>query len=435
MNRRTFVKTLTIAGGTVVAVGPSATAKRAAAKRQDTITLRQWYHQYGEEGTEDAVKRYAEQYTEANPNVEVEVNWVVGDYPALLNAALLTDDGPDLFESTPNLDWVRNGLIAPLDDLLTPEVRADYTERELQSNTIEGVLYGLKIVVDTGMIYYRPSLLEAAGVAPPTTMDELIAAAQALTDGPTKGLFLGNDGGISAMQTILPWSAGSDFITPDNQDVFDNPGTVAAYEKLRELNQTDALLIGAPTDWFDPSAFIQNLCAMAWGGLWMMPVVTEELGDDFGVIPWPALTASTGAPVASPAPGVAGTPTPATFLGGWSQLVSARSANVDAAKAYAKWLWVDNADVQRDFNLEYGFHVPPRRSVAAGAEALQGGPPAQAVEILNNYARSMSLVWTAPMGAALGDAVTRIVRDGADATQEVAAAAEAVRAEVARLGL
>jgi multiple sugar transport system substrate-binding protein len=423
LDRRAFIRTLTFAAGGVYA-GSRLTNPLAAKATQGEVTLTQWYHQYGEAGTEDAVRRYAQQYEDANPGVAIEVNWTIGDYPTILNTALVGGQAPDLFESSPNLDWVRNGLIAPLDDLIPPDIRADFNPRELATNTIEGQLYGIKIVVDTGGIYYRRSYLEQAGVQPPTNVDELIAAATALTNGPVKGLFLGNDGGISSMQQIMPWAAGSDFITAENQVVFDNPATIAAYQKLRELNQTDALLVGAPTDWFQPDSLIQGLVAMQWGGLWAMPQVTEELEDDFGYMAFPPLAGATGGP---------GQPTPATFLGGWSQLVNAKSPNIDAAKAYAKALWVDNTEVQRDFNLSYGFHIPPRLSVAATAEELQSGPPAEAVNILNQYGRSLSPLWTGAMGSALGDAVTRIVRDGADPTAEISAAAEATRQELQRL--
>src|SRR5689334_8148497 len=50
-------------------------------------TLQQWYHQYGEEGTHDAVLKYAKGYTKAN----VKVSWVPGtgnEYPDKTRAAL-----------------------------------------------------------------------------------------------------------------------------------------------------------------------------------------------------------------------------------------------------------------------------------------------------------------------------------------------------------
>jgi hypothetical protein len=65
-------------------------------------------------------------------------------------------------------------------------------------------------------------------------------------------------------------------------------------------------------------------------------------------------------------------------------MVSAKSANVDAAKAYIKWLWIDNTKDQEDFNLSYGFHIPPRKSLAAQATKLQSGPAADALKIFND---------------------------------------------------
>ncbi|MCU1652862.1 MAG: hypothetical protein JWQ60_4011, partial [Pseudonocardia sp.] len=54
--------------------------------------LSQWYHQYGEPGTEQAVQRYAAAYDRA----KVTVQWRPGDYDRQTAAALLTDDGPDV---------------------------------------------------------------------------------------------------------------------------------------------------------------------------------------------------------------------------------------------------------------------------------------------------------------------------------------------------
>ena len=184
-------------------------------------------------------------------------------------------------------------------------------------------------------------------------------------------MFLGNDGGVSALINIAPWSAGSDFLV-DNKIAFNNAQTVAAYEKLRELNDSGALLIGAPTDWWDPSAFTQGLAAMQWGGLWSYPAIRKAMGNDVGGMAWPALDAGG---------------QPATFLGGWSAMVNAQGSHIEEAKKYVQWLWIENKQKQEDWCLAYGFHVPPRASVAQTATALQGPVPAQAVKDLAAYGR------------------------------------------------
>ena len=245
-------------------------------------------------------------------------------------------------------------------------------------------------------------------------MDEVISVSKELDSGRVKGLFLGNDGGISALLNLAPWSAGSDFLV-DNQIVFDNERTALSYAKVKELNESGSLLIGAPTDWWDPSAFTQGLAAMQFTGLWAMPQIKKDLGDDFGVGPWPALDAQ-GKPV--------------TFWGGWSEMVNARSKHVEEAKQFVKWLWLENTKDQQDWSLSYGFHVPPRKSAAAAAEPLKTGPAAEAVKILNDNGRILPPQWTAAMGTALTDALSNIVKNGADPAQEVKAAADKCRAEL-----
>ena len=192
-------------------------------------------------------------------------------------------------------------MIEPLDDIIAA-VKSDFNPTALKPLTIKGKIYAIKMINDMGVIYYRKSLLQKAGVQPPTTMDDLIAVSKKLSSGGAKGLYIGPDGGVNALTYILGWSAGGDFISDDNKIVFATDRVAKAYEKLRELNASGGVLPDAPTFWWDPSAFTQGLCAMQWCGLWAMPGITKALGSDFGIIPFPALDAQG---------------QPATFFGGW----------------------------------------------------------------------------------------------------------------------
>lgn len=417
-DRRSVVKSMLFVGGAVAFSGFGHSSRAVA---QDSIRLVHWYHQYGEAGTEDAVRRYAEQYTTENPNIEIEIVWQLGTYAEALGAALLTDDAPDVFEQgVPTLAQVREGQIAPLDDLFTDEVRASFNEVSLNAATIEGSIYMVKMLDDTGIIYYHRSLLEEAGIEPPDSLDALIEAATALDTGRQKGLFVGNDSGIGALGGPLMWSAGGNFLNEDNTaPAFNTPRVAAAYTKLRDLNDSGALLLGAPTEYWDPSAFIQNLTAMQWTGLWAMPQILAEVGaENFGVVPWPA----------SDAEG-----TPSTFWGGWGECVFGGGQYIEEAKALVKYLWIDNTEIQQDWNLGYGFHVPPRTEAAETAEALQEPPASEVVGFLNDYGVATPPLWTGAMGTALTDAITAIVRDGADAEETLAATEATVQEELDRL--
>lgn len=375
-----------------------------------SVTLTQWYHQYGEKGTHKAVNRYAKKFSKANSDIAVKVGWNPGDYGGKLSTALLKG-GPDVFEANePTVDMVANNQVADLSDFYTKDLKSDFNPAVLEKITIDGKIYAVPIVLDTGVLYYRKSALSKAGVQPPEDIDELIAATKKLTKGKQKGLFLGNDGGVDAAKGPLPWSASQAYM--DGKKIaFNTDDTAASFQKLVELNKSGGLLEGFTTDYLDPQAFIQGACAMQWTGLWAMPGIKKELGDDFGVLPWPKMT------------GVS-KPTPSTFIGGWSEMVNPKGDHVDDAKKLAKWMWLDQKEIQRDFNLSYGFHVPPRKSAAREAKELQSGPAADAVSILDKYGNANSSYWNSSMDTYLTDSISRMVKKDADIAKELDKAEE-----------
>ncbi len=384
------------------------------------ITLTQMYHQYGETGTQQAALRYAKQYSDSQSKVNVKVSWVPGDYATKLSTVLLGSQAPDVFEFYSIDDsWVKQGLVTPLNDLFTPQVKSDFQSPDLDAFTINGNVYAVKELDDTEFLYYRKSMLDKAGIDPAslTSVDALLEAANKLTTSKVKGLFVGNDGGISALTDIVIFATGGN-ILENNQIIFDTPDVVTAFTDLRRIATSKATLTGAPTDYTDPSAFIQGLTAIQWTGLWAMPAIQAALGDDYGIIPWPAI-GSKGTPAAS--------------WGGWGAMVYGKGKHVEEAKALVKYLWIDNTSIQQDWCLDYGFHVPPRKSSAATATKLKSGWPAEAVKILYSYGRTVSPLVDSVMSTALSDAVTNIVKNNADAATQVGKAAQTCRAELQKL--
>nr|WP_240188565.1 extracellular solute-binding protein [Nakamurella flavida] len=379
--------------------------------------MSQWYHQYGEAGTQQAVERYAAAY----PDATVSVQWSPGDYDKKVAAALLTDSGPDVFEAGngPSIDQIQSGQVVELTGILG-DAAGDFTPSLIERMTWQGKLYGVPQVIDMQLLVYRKSLLEAAGLQPPTTFDELEAAAAALTTADVKGLFVGNDGGAGVLPGPVMWSVGADYLTADNQIGFTDPLVAEALGRLHGLFTSGSLLLGAPADWSDPSALVDGLTAMQWTGLWTLPALQEGLGDDFGVLPWPAYSATVGAG--------------SVPIGAYGSAVSAKSTNPDAAKAFVKYLWVDRTEDQIDWAQSYGFHIPARTSLADQAEGLKSGPAADAVTLVEQNGHAQTpLLWTPASGTALSDAVTRIIKDGSDPAAEMATVAQTVQAELDRV--
>lgn len=356
-------------------------------------SLVQYFHAYGEPGTEQAIKRYAKAYKEAN----VSTQWITGEnFESKLFSALLTDNAPDLFEFHPQIQLVRSGQVADLTDLVEP-VKDDFNQADIASHTVDGKIYGVRMIDDPQFFFYRKSMFEKAGVDVPTTLDELIEVAAKLTTDKVKGVFLGNE--LDAIVRPLIWAAGADTLDEKNRIAYHTDGVKEGLVKLRKLFTSGDLLLGAPTDFWDPSALNQGLTAIQWCGMWAMPQMQQALGDDLGVFPFPKVTDAG---------------KPSVYNGGWSMFVNAKGRNVDAAKEYVKWLWIDQKEYQEDWSLSYGFHVPPRLSIAESAEKLKSGLPAEGVRLFNEYGHFDNIGFTQAMIDAIEDVVGDCVRAGGD---------------------
>ncbi|WP_234538196.1 ABC transporter substrate-binding protein [Streptomyces shenzhenensis] len=374
--------------------------------------LTQMYHAYGEAGVEQALKRYASGYKSA----DVTTQWITSsDYESKLFATLLTKSAPDVFEFHPQIQMVKSGQVADLSDLIDP-VKDDFNPADIKSHTVDGKIYGIRMIDDPQFFFYRPSLFEKAGVKVPETLDELIEAAAKLTTSKMKGVFLGND--LHAIISPLIWSAGADTLDDKNQIAYHTPGVVEGLKKLRKLFTSGDLLLGAPTDFWDPSSLNQGLCAMQFCGMWAMPQFQKVLGDDLGIFPFPKTVDSGKQSV---------------YNGGWSMFVNAKGDNVDAAKEYVKWLWIDQKKDQEDFATSYGFHIPPRTSIAASATKLKSGLPAEGVKLFNEFGHFDNIGWTQAMIQASWDVLSNCVRKAGDPDKALDQCDTAVNRELKKL--
>ncbi|MFF3379345.1 ABC transporter substrate-binding protein [Streptomyces sp. NPDC002680] len=374
--------------------------------------LVQYFHAYGEAGTEQAIKKYAKAYSKAN----VSTQWITSaDYESKLFATLLTDNAPDLFEFHPQMQMITSGQVADLTDIITP-VKDDFNPADIKSHTVDGKIYGVRMIDDPQFFFYRKSMLEAAKVEVPTTLDELMEAAAKLTTGKVKGLYMGDD--LHSVINPMIWSAGADTLDEKNQIAYHTPGVIEGIKKMRKLFTSGDLLLGAPTASWDPSSLNQGLCAIQFCGMWAMPGIQAALGDDWGVFPFPKTIDSGKQSV---------------YNGGWSMFVNAKGDNVEAAKAYVKWLWLDQKEYQEDWATSYGFHIPPRSSLAKTATKLKSGNAAEGVRLFNEFGHFDNIGWTQAMITSLEDVFANSVRKDMDPEAALDKADTAVNRELKKL--
>ena len=394
--------------------GSSSSASASGGGAGD-VELTQWYHEYGENGVEDAVKRYAAAYDQA----EVTVKWNPGQYEKALSAALLTNDVPDVFEygNGPTLDMIKAGQVVDLTDTLG-EAKSQFAASVLAAMTWDDKIWAIPQTVDMQMLYYRKSLLEKAGVQPPQTFAELVTAARAVQTKDIGGFFAGNDGGVGVLGNQLIWASGLEQINAEKTGIgFDEPAMYDALTQFRDLSE-DGLLDSASKDWFDAAPFINEETAMQWTGLWVLPDVQEAFGDDFGVVPFPAIGAS-GRQVVP--------------FGAFSSCVSAKGTDPEAAKAFVKWLWVDQEADQVDFSNSYGTHIPAKPALVPQATKIAEGAGAEAARFVTDFGHAPSLLWTPASQQAYVAALSNVVRKNADPQKEIGAVAARAQAEIKRV--
>jgi ABC-type glycerol-3-phosphate transport system substrate-binding protein len=111
------------------------------------------------------------------------------DVGAVLDARVAEGDPPDVaFLPQPGLldRYAREGIIHPLGDDITGDVRARYAPEWQRLATVDGRLYGVWFkAADKSLVWYHVGAFERAGIVPPDDLDRLDAVADVLADGGT----------------------------------------------------------------------------------------------------------------------------------------------------------------------------------------------------------------------------------------------------------
>ncbi|MDX1991404.1 MAG: ABC transporter substrate-binding protein [bacterium] len=189
----------------------------------------------------------------------------------------------------------RNVLL-PLNDYMAEAglTSDQFFTEAIRELSVGDTVYGLPLTVDARALYYNIDLLEAAGIEPPTTWDELREAAIALTqraeDGTLEvaGFSLGDVGLFNMYLQQAGGSMLSEDLTTTN---FNNEAGLSVLNFWNQLINEDRVYelgfetgLGEGTD-----AFVTGRVAMQYNGPWMLNFY-KSYGDElnFGVVPPPA---------------------------------------------------------------------------------------------------------------------------------------------------
>ncbi len=247
-------------------------------------------------------------------------------------------------------DYAAQNILLPLDDRIaqTPSLEIDdFLPTAYAASAIEGVQYGLPVQPHPELLWIRADWFAAAGLAPPTTTEDVLQAAEALHD-PDAGRY-----GICwnaqrrqalGQQMAHFYGAFGQPLLQDDQPTLDTPaGQAAAHYAL-------ALMAYSPPD----------ILTMAWD----QRILRFDAGGCVMTYGWGARTflAEEVSPLVAylPAPHAPGA-NPVTPVGTWSLGIPANiGPRADLAWDFLAWL---SSPAQQHLLAEHGNGGMPRQSL------------------------------------------------------------------------
>ncbi len=316
------------------------------------------------------IQELIDAFNAANPDVVVSQepqNW--GEIYAKAPAAVAAGAGPDMLFAIPDFAPIFKGLgqLQPVDGFVAElDAKHDFVDSAVEAYTYDGGIWAVPMYNMTMHLWYRPSVLEAAGVAVPTTWDEWRAAAETLTVEGQYGMGLPANKQLYTDQTVYSVmlnGGAAEIYNEDGTLRFDNPESVAAYEFYNDM------LAFSPPDatswtWGEAEAcFASRGCAMVLQFSTIATYDTQAEGDaaDLGVAAIPVKTAGE-------APGTIAYANAVMFL-------SQDEAKREASQRFIAFL-LEPENYGRFLNMEPGLFFPVTTD-GATAETLWSDPVVQ----------------------------------------------------------
>lgn len=227
------------------------------------------------------------------------------------------------------------------------EVSGDFPTELLAGAAYDGKQYGLPYTTNNVALYYNKAMLDSAGIAVPTTWDELRDAAIELTGGEQYGYMFGAQGQGAFLFWPWLWQNGGQILNDDMTAAFASDEGIEAFEFYAGMAMTDKVappeFIASNASWDQYVApFAQERVAMMAIGPWgTFPVQDANPDLDFGIAPLPSRKES------------------ASVLGGAAIGVGHHAQNAETAWEFVRWM---TASEQMHYIQDTG-NIPGRTEV------------------------------------------------------------------------
>ncbi|MDO5545779.1 MAG: extracellular solute-binding protein [Eubacteriales bacterium] len=216
---------------TEAAAAPAATEAPAASGEKVTVTM--IAAQYGPK-TGDWWADFEKKFEAANDSIDLVVDCVSwNDIYTVVNTRIANGQAPDLLNIDVFADYQADGLLLPAEEWCSAETYAKFYEAFLDQSVVDGVVWAVPDLASARAMYYNKDILDAAGVAVPTTWEELTAACEALKaydpDIYPWGIDMTTDEGQAAF-AYYTWGNGGGFVDDNDEWALNSAENVAAVE-------------------------------------------------------------------------------------------------------------------------------------------------------------------------------------------------------------
>ena len=202
---------------------------------------------------QEATEQIIEQFESDNPGIRVETQYIpFNEYFEKVSISFGGGNPPDVLwvDSTMTTSYGDQGLISSLEPYLTEEDKEDFYPAPREDMTYEGEVQSLPLHQSTEALVYIESVIEEAGVTPPTsyedswTWDEMVEAMHQVQDSgvqwglsPTYGI------GQYSVYPLVYSQGGSVYNQETNEfaGYLDSPETIDAVRKWGELYTEEGL--------------------------------------------------------------------------------------------------------------------------------------------------------------------------------------------------
>ena len=265
--------------GMLAGCGSSGSSDEASGSDGGTETAKDvtiWYY-WETEGHQVALDKVIEDYNNSQDTYEVTAKYVpFADFKKQLSIGASADELPDIaiLDSPDHASYATMGIF----EELTGKFDVDsYYDGAVNSCTLDGKLYGVPFGVNCLGLYYNEDMLNAAGCSVPTTWDELMETAKAVTTESVSGLAFCSVQNEEGTFNFTPWL----WSTGASSYEMDSKGGIKALTFAKELIDS-GVMSKECINWTQGDVmnqFIAGNVAMMVNGPWQIPTMQSEAPD------------------------------------------------------------------------------------------------------------------------------------------------------------